>query len=66
MDSMDCKTDKRFGEKGKKVCVVKREMGGGEWELKREKCGGKVRQMWAGVTLGRWLGALGCVYIYSH
>lgn len=32
-------------------------------ELKREKCGGKVRQMWAGVTLGRWLGALSSVYI---
>lgn len=35
----------------------------GKCELKREKCGGKVRQMWARVTLGRWPGALGSVYI---
>lgn len=61
---MDHKTGKHFGEKGKKVWGVKRKRGG--WELKGEKCGGKVRQMWAGVTLGRWLGALGSVYICFH
>lgn len=35
----------------------------GKCELKREKCVGKVRHMWARVTLGRWPGALASVYI---